>query len=117
MLIDFWSYGCGPCKMSIPEIKEAADKYKDRLVAVSISIDNEKVWKEHSASEGITWMSLSDKKLGTGIAAKYGVRGIPYFVLLSPDGKVVKKWSGYSKGLIEKNISKHIATADVPSGK
>ncbi|WP_298453896.1 thioredoxin-like domain-containing protein [uncultured Prevotella sp.] len=117
VLIDFWSYGCGPCKMSIPEIKEAADKYKDRLVAVSISIDNEKVWKEHSASEGITWMSLSDKKLGTGIAAKYGVRGIPYFVLLSPDGKVVKKWSGYSKGLIEKNISGHIVTAGVPSGK
>lgn len=117
VLIDFWSYGCGPCKMSIPEIKEAADKYKDRLVAVSISIDNEKVWKEHSASEGITWMSLSDKKLGTGIAAKYGVRGIPYFVLLSPDGKVVKKWSGYSKGLIEKNISGHIVTAGVSSGK
>lgn len=117
VLIDFWSYGCGPCKMSIPEIKEAADKYKDRLVAVSISIDNEKVWKEHSASEGITWMSLSDKKLGTGIAAKYGVRGIPYFVLLSPDGNIVKKWSGYSKGLIEKNISGHIVTAGVPSGK
>ena len=54
MLIDFWSRGCGPCKTAIPEIKEAADKYKDRLVAVSISVDNEKVWKEHSATEGIT---------------------------------------------------------------
>lgn len=103
--------------MAIPEIKEAADKYKDRLVAVSISVDNEKVWKEHSATEGITWMNLSDKNLNTGIAAKYGVRGIPSFVLLSPDGKVVKKWSGYSKGVIEKYISEHIATADVPSGK
>lgn len=117
VLIDFWSRGCGPCKMVIPEIKEAADKYKDRLVAVSISVDNEKVWKEHSATEGITWMNLSDKNLNTGIAAKYGVRGIPFFVLLSPDGKVVKKWSGYSKGVIEKYISEHIATADVPSGK
>lgn len=117
VLIDFWSRGCGPCKMVIPEIKEAADKYKDRLVAVSISVDNEKVWKEHSATEGITWMNLSDKNLNTGIAAKYGVRGIPSFVLLSPDGKVVKKWSGYSKGVIEKYISEHIATADVPSGK
>lgn len=117
VLIDFWSRGCGPCKMAIPEIKEAADKYKDRLVAVSISVDNEKVWKEHSATEGITWMNLSDKNLNTGIAAKYGVRGIPSFVLLSPDGKVVKKWSGYSKGVIEKYISEHIATADVPSGK
>lgn len=117
VLIDFWSRGCSPCKMAIPEIKEAADKYKDRLVAVSISVDNEKVWKEHSATEGITWMNLSDKNLNTGIAAKYGVRGIPSFVFLSPDGKVVKKWSGYSKGVIEKYISEHIATADVPSGK
>lgn len=117
VLIDFWSHGCGPCKMAIPEIKEAADRYKDRLVAVSISVDNEKVWKEHSATEGITWMNLSDKNLDTGIAAKYGVRGIPYFVLVSPGGNVVKKWSGYSKGLIERNISEHIVAADVPSGK
>lgn len=113
VLIDFWSCGCGPCKTSIPEIKEVADRYKDRLVAVSITIDNEKIWKERSPKEGITWLNLSDKEMRTGIAAKYGMRGVPYYVLVSPDGKVLKKWIGYKKGEISSIISENINPADI----
>lgn len=111
VLVDFWSIGCGPCKMSIPEMKEISGMYKDSLVIVSVSIDNERIWKSESVKEGITWRNLSDKKMRTGIAAEYGLRGIPYYVLISPDGKVIEKWTGYGKGNLKKKIDKSLDMA------
>lgn len=111
VLVDFWSIGCGPCKMSIPEMKEISEMYKDSLVIVSISIDNERIWNSESVKEGMTWRNLSDKKMRTGIAAEYGLRGIPYYVLISPDGKVIEKWTGYGKGNLKKKIAKSLDMA------
>ena len=48
ILLDFWSSGCGPCIMSIPEMGEVQEKYKDRLAIVSLSSDTEKIWKAAS---------------------------------------------------------------------
>ena len=45
-----------------------------------------------------TSKNLNDLKQTAGLYAKYGVRGIPNYVLISPEGKIVKMWSGYGKG-------------------
>lgn len=48
----------------------------------------------------MTWYNWSDKKQASGLYLKYGVRGIPHYVLISPEGKVVSTWAGYGKGLL-----------------
>lgn len=106
ILLDFWSLGCGPCIMSLPELKEIHEQYGDRLAVVSISSDTEKRWRKASAVHQMAWMNLSDLKQTAGLYAKYGINGIPYYVLISPEGKVMKKWSGYGKGSLKEEMRK-----------
>ena len=98
LLLDFWSSGCGPCIMAIPEMGELQQKYVDKLTIVSLSSDTEKTWKAASARHKMIWKNWSDKKQTGGLYAQYGVRGIPHYVLISPEGKMVYTWSGYGKG-------------------
>ncbi len=111
MLVDFWSRGCGPCRMALPEMKQIAEMYKDRLTVISLSSDDEKNWREVSKEENLTWENLNDMQGTNGLYAKYGVSGIPHYVLISPEGKVVKSWSGYGKNSLKLKMK---ALLDIP---
>lgn len=106
VLIDFWSRGCGPCIMALPEMKEISEKYADRLVVVSISIDDKTGWEIASRKHDISWWNLNDLKGNHGIYAKYSSGAIPRYVFLSPEGKVVEMWSGYGKGSLLEKLGK-----------
>ena len=108
ILLDFWSIGCGPCLQAIPEMKEVAEAYKDSLVIVSLSLDTKEIWKQESPKHGMTWYNLNDLKGRSGMAAKYGVWGIPHYVLVSPQGTMTAQWSGYSKGNLKENVKKRL---------
>lgn len=110
ILLDFWSNGCGPCIMAIPETRAVASKNKDVLTAIGISlITNEKAWKDATRRDTITWTNLSDGK-GTfaGASSLYGIEGFPTYVLINPDGIIVDRWLGYWKGVFQEKLSKHI---------
>lgn len=109
VLLDFWSRGCGPCMMSQPELKEISEMYKDSLEVVSLSIENRKGWEEASKAHAMTWNNWNDLEETNGLYARYGVRGIPHFVLISPEGKVVDSWSGYGKGLLKLKVKGMLA--------
>lgn len=100
LLLDFWSAGCGPCVMAFPELKEFAAAHAEEFVAVSISIDPEETWRKASQTYNLAdSVSLNDLKGETGLAARYGVNGIPHYVVISPAGQIVKVQTGYGKGL------------------
>ena len=42
LLVDFWSRGCGPCMMALPEMKEISETWKDKVTVISLSTDTEK---------------------------------------------------------------------------
>lgn len=105
-LLDFWSSGCGPCIQSIPEMREISELYSDRLVVVGICSDPKEVWERVSKEKEISWVNLNDFKGENGIKLHYGVQGIPHYVLISPEGKVVTSWSGYGKGSLKYEMNK-----------
>lgn len=109
VLLDFWSRGCGPCIMSQPELKEISERYKDSLEVVSLSIENRKGWEEASKAHAMTWNNWNDLEETNGLYARYGVIGIPHFVLISPEGKVIDSWSGYGKGLLKLKVEGMLA--------
>jgi thiol-disulfide isomerase/thioredoxin len=109
VLLDFWSRGCGPCMMSQPELKEISERYKDSLEVVSLSIENRKGWEEASKAHAMTWNNWNDLEETNGLYARYGVIGIPHFVLISPEGKVIDSWSGYGKGLLKLKVEGMLA--------
>lgn len=110
MLVDIWSSGCGPCIMALPEMKEISNQYKDKLTVISLSSDPEKTWKRASGQHEMIWENLNDLQGMNGLYAKYGVRGIPSYILISPQGKVLKKWTGYGKGSLKQKIRRWVDT-------
>ena len=108
LLLDFWSSGCGPCIMAFPEMKEIAESYSENLIIVSISLDADTRWKEALATHDMTWVNIRDPKSFGGLAANYGVNGIPHYVIISPEGKVADKWGGYGKGSLKRKVSENV---------
>lgn len=101
-LLDFWSTGCGYCIRAMPELMEVSEMYKDKLVVVGINSDSREVWSEFSNENKIAGVNLNDPKGDTGLQLNYGVKGVPHYVLLDADDKVVASWWGYRKGSLLK---------------
>ncbi|GAB0475419.1 hypothetical protein KML24004_14350 [Alistipes indistinctus] len=104
LLLDFWSIGCGPCRMAMPEMRRMGEVYRDVLTVISITQDGETSWKKYSAEQGIEGVNLRDPESLTGLSVYYGVKGIPHYVLISPEGKVITSWTGYAAGQLEKKL-------------
>ena len=108
LLLDFWSRGCGPCIMALPEMKEISETYSDKLTIISISLDIEDWWKEAMTMHDMPWVNIRDPKSFGGLAASYGVVGIPNYVIISPEGKIIDKWAGYGTGYLKMKVSQNI---------
>ena len=91
--IDIWATWCGPCIGQIPSLKELQKEYKDEnIVFMGVSIDAEKdheKWKQFLEKEGLTGVQLFAGDNADDISKPYKVKGIPRFVLIGKDGKVI----------------------------
>ena len=108
VLLNFWAEWCPNCTIAFHEMREITSEYGERLTIVDISSDDKAVWEKVSVEKDITWVSLNDLKGDRGIRFDYGISGIPYFVLISPEGKALTSWAGYGDGVIRKKIDEHI---------
>ena len=94
LVLDFWASWCPPCRRENPNVVKAFNEYKDKnFTIVGISLDKDKSkWMKAIADDNLAWTHLSDLKYwDSEIPALYGVRGIPAYVLLDPDGVIVAK--------------------------
>jgi phosphate transport system substrate-binding protein len=94
VFLDFWATWCGPCIAEIPHLKEMAKRFgrRDDFVLLSVSIDTEdEKWRAFIKNRQMHWQHALDKDgWRDGVAAKYGVTGIPATFLIGKDGVVVK---------------------------
>ena len=97
VLLDFWGIGCGPCMMAEPEMREVYERMKGKLEIVGINQNTRSQWQKHEFSKRIVWKNWSDGKMGSSINGRYCDEGaIPYYVLISPEGRILWKVVGYS---------------------
>ena len=107
ILLDFWDQNCAPCVKSVPGLKELAASCSDKLTIISVNVGNRYGWEKGSSD--FSWLSLSDGQGMVGIASRYGVRSIPYFVLITPNGIIKNYWRGYkSQSTMEKEIISYL---------
>ena len=100
LLLDLWGIGCGPCRMSEPEMREVYGRMKDKLEIVGISQDDLSTWKSNDFSKSIVWKNWNDGKKGSSISSRYCDEGaIPYYILISPDKRIMMKAVGYYPGM------------------
>ena len=97
VLLDFWGIGCGPCMMSEPEMREVYEKMKDKLEIVSINQNKLSEWQKHEFSKRIVGKNWNNAM--KDISSKYCDMGaIPYYVMISPDKRIIWKAVGYQPG-------------------
>ena len=108
ILLDFWSRGCYPCIMALPDLEAFSQVHPDDVAVVSISSDETEAWKDASKHHNLTWHNWCDGKMDAGIYALYGCEAIPTFVLISPEGKVADKWAGCGPGQFERKLQSQI---------
>lgn len=101
--IDVWATWCGPCRGEIPALKELEHKLKDKNITfVSISCDqNKSAWETMVKEEKLGGVQLhkGDDKV---FMDTFMIRGIPRFILLDKEGKIVE--SNMSRPSSEKTL-------------
>lgn len=88
--IDMWATWCGPCQKELPFLKKLEEKFKGRnIVFVGLSIDQDKAkWAARVKSGTLSGTQLYIGK-GSKFQSDYRISGIPRFILLDPNGRIV----------------------------
>ena len=94
VLVDFWASWCGPCRMEMPNVLEAYNKYHAKgFEVIGISFDQKKEsWVKAIEQINMPWLQLSDLQGWKCAAAPaYEIDAIPDNILIDPQGKIIER--------------------------
>jgi len=94
VLLSFWATWCPPCREEIPELIGLANKFKDKLVVIGVSMDDAPppMVAQFAREAGINYPIVMGN---TGISDEYGgVAALPTSFVIDTNGKVVQKHIG-----------------------
>lgn len=92
VVLDFWASWCPDCRRDMPDMKRIYERYSAKGAEfVGVSFDTDKdAWAKAVSKYGIGYTQVSElkKMRETEIYKTYGIKWIPSYVIVGPDGKV-----------------------------
>lgn len=98
LVLNFWAGLCPPCRDEMPAFQKMYDEEKDRVLLLGIDVgpfvglgtrdDGMMMLRDMQ----ITYPTASTED--KSIIARYEVVSMPSTFFITPDGRIIKKWSG-----------------------
>ena len=101
-LLVCWASWCHPCRMEIPHLKHIHAVCGDRFPIIAVSADKDPAaWQKAVREEqpGYVQLRMAKDDRGETLASYYGLKGIPYTLVLDGKGRVVA--SGVFGGVLD----------------
>lgn len=99
LVINIWASWCGPCRREVPDYERVRKSYEGQEVAfVALTTEDpdeaedavKKFLRQVTFGFRLGW---ADGELATFLMNGRG--GIPQTIVIDPDGRVIKHWTGY----------------------
>jgi thiol-disulfide isomerase/thioredoxin len=100
LLVNFWAPWCAPCVQEMPELSDMAAKDGGkRFNVIGIGIDSPSNLAEFAKKTKVSYPLYVGGMSGTDLSRELGNAngGLPFTVLVGPDGKVRKTYLGRLK--------------------
>jgi len=100
LVVNLWATWCGPCRMEIPELVKLHKEYRAKgLVVVGLSTENPEASEEgvrrfardYKMDYPVGWVTQD-----VAIALMQGRDAIPQSFVISRDGRILKRFVGFS---------------------
>ncbi|PKI17897.1 TlpA disulfide reductase family protein [Colwellia sp. 12G3] len=96
--IDFWASWCGPCVKSFPWMNKIQQQYKEQgFTVISINLDADETKASQFLKDNPALFAVIYDHKGT-IAKHFSIQGMPTSMLISRDGEIKFRHSGFFTG-------------------
>lgn len=100
VIVDFWGTWCINCIKGFPKMKSYYEAHKDKIAVVSVDCnDTEARWKAGVQKHALPWINVYNPKGAGDITKTFGVSVFPTKLLVDPEGKLVKAFTGETDDL------------------
>lgn len=93
VVLHFWASWCPDCRKDMPEMNKLYEEYaSDSVIFIHLSYDTDRTaWQEYVKQSEMGGLQLSElKKMKESVSAQaFGVKWIPSYIVLNPQGKVL----------------------------
>jgi thiol-disulfide isomerase/thioredoxin len=109
VIVNFWATWCPPCRAEIPALVALQEKYRDQLLIIGISDDDDppavvKKWAaEHRMNYPIVMATPELRKVFTGVSA------LPTSFIVSRESRVVMRHVGMLMAATTEAETRHLA--------
>lgn len=109
-VLNFWATWCGPCRIEIPHLVEAQEKYGPRgVVFLGAAVeDNADSVRDFGKAYGITYpVAMAGKEKGIALLRALGnkIAGLPFTIVLDRQGNIVAAKRGImTPALLQKTL-------------
>jgi thiol-disulfide isomerase/thioredoxin len=97
LLVNFWATWCAPCVQEMPELSTLQQNYaQNNVQLIGLGIDSPSNITDFAKKYQISYPLFAAGMEGTELSRQFGnlAGGLPFTVLISADGKILKSYSG-----------------------